>query len=165
MRELSQPGDVIVESNLHGWQWMALCMAATSTSWVHAALVDGNKRLLTVEKEAVEADFDIYLRWGSTRLALVRPPYRDDKQAEAAVRYARSKLGTRYDPSFQDHAGNCNGLVASALAHAGVPVEQKQCWGLKVYAPDCFFKIPGAEVIWLSDRDRAASRYRRYADR
>lgn len=72
LKELSEPGDVIIESNLHGWQWMALSLVATGTSWVHAALVDENKQLLTVHKKVIDADWNIYLEWGSTRLALIR---------------------------------------------------------------------------------------------
>ncbi len=154
IRKLSQPGDVLVESNLHGWQWMALCLATTKTSWVHAALVDENKQILTVHKLAIQTDWNIYLDWGSTRLALIRPPYQNSEQSMAAIEYARSKIGTRYDPSFREHSGNCNGLVASALVHAGLPVEQQLVYGRNVFSPDCFFRIPGAKVVWHSDKDR-----------
>ena len=154
LRELSKPGDVIIESNLHSWQWIALCLATTRTSWVHAALVDENKRLITVDKEVVEADFDIYLRWGSTRLGLIRPPYANAEQAKEAIAFARSKLGRCYDPSFQDHSGNCNGLVGSSLVHAGIAVPQKQLFGKSIYAPDCFFQIANASRVWISDTAR-----------
>jgi len=157
IKKLSRPGDVIIESNLHGWQWIALCTAATGTTWVHGALVDESEKLLTVEKQAIEADFDIYLRWGSTRLALIRPPYKDADQAKIAINHARQHLGTAYDASFQNDAGNCNGLVAGALKHAGVDIKRKQCLGREIYAPDCFEQIPGAEIVWLSDRDRHSS--------
>lgn len=157
LKSLSQPGDIILESNLHGWQWVCLCFFATGTSWVHAAIVDENHRLLTVEREAIETDFDIYLQWGSTRLALLRPPYSDKNQVQQALSFARSKLGTVYDASFTDHSGNCNGLVASSLVHCGIPVAQTRSFGRNVYAPDCFFKIPGVTVVWKSDADRSKS--------
>jgi uncharacterized protein YycO len=154
IRHLSQPGDILVESNLHGWQWMALSLATTQTSWVHAALVDENKQILTVHKLAIQTDWNIYLDWGSTRLALIRPPYQNTEQSMAAIEYARSKIGTPYDPSFREHSGNCNGLVASALIHAGLPVEQRLVHGRHVFAPDCFFRIQGSEVVWHSDKHR-----------
>lgn len=154
LQSLSLPGDVILESNLHGWQWMALSLATTRTSWVHAALIDENKQILTVHKLAIATDWNIYLEWGSTRLALIRPPYQDEQQAQSAIDYARTKLGTNYDPSFQDHSGNCNGLVATSLAHAGLPVLTCDVYGRKIYSPDCFLKIPGAEIIWISDLHR-----------
>jgi hypothetical protein len=156
LKNLAKPGDVIVESNLHGWQWMALCLATTGTSWVHTALVDENKRLLTVHKSAIETDWSIYDHWGSTRIALLRPSFETAAQAQLAIDYARSKLGTWYDPSFRDHAGNCNGLVASALLAAGLPVRTRKCFGREVYPADCFFALPAVEVIWLSDIDRRA---------
>jgi hypothetical protein len=154
LRELCRPGDVIVEANLHSWQWIALACALTRSSWVHAALVDENLRLLTVNKVVVETDFDIYLGWKSTRLALVRPPYKDDAQAQKAIDYARGKIGTLYDPDFQDQAGNCTGLVATALIDAGIPVSAIQTIGKKVYAADSFFKIPGAKIVWSTDKNR-----------
>lgn len=158
LKDLSRPGDVIVESNLHAFQWIAVCLAATHTPWVHAALVDENRRLLTVVKETTEAEFDIYLEWGSTRLALIRPNYSSDVQIRDAIRFARSKVGCRYDPSFQDSTGNCNGLVASSLQHAGIEIPHKQVLGRRVYAPDCFFRIPGARMVWLSDTHRKLRR-------
>jgi len=154
IRQLSRPGDILVESNLHGWQWMALSLACTQTSWVHAALIDEKKRILTVHKLAIETDWNIYLEWGSTRLALIRPPYKNDDQTQNAIDYARGKLGTLYDPSFREHAGNCNGLVASSLVNAGIPVAERRIYGRTIFTPDCFFKIPGAKVIWHSDKNR-----------
>ena len=154
IRELSRPGDILIESNLHGWQWMALSLVTTQTSWVHAALVDENKQILTVHKLAIQTDWNIYLDWGSTRLALIRPPYQNSEQSNAAIEYARSKIGTLYDPSFREHSGNCNGLVASALIHAGLPVEERRVYGRGIFSPDCFFKIPGAKVVWHSDKNR-----------
>ncbi|MBX9949326.1 MAG: hypothetical protein K2Y39_09185 [Candidatus Obscuribacterales bacterium] len=154
IRRLSLPGDILVESNLHGWQWMALSLAATQTAWVHAALIDEKKRILTVHKSAIETDWNIYRDWGSTRLALIRPPYKNDEQRRIAIDYARGKLGTLYDPSFREHAGNCNGLVASSLTSAGIPVAERRVYGRNIFTPDCFFKIPGATVIWHSDKHR-----------
>lgn len=154
IKQLSQPGDVIIESNLHGWQWMALSLVVTGTSWVHAALVDENKRLLTVHKKVIEANWDIYLDWGSTRLALIRPPYQSIEQAQTAIDFARSKLGAKYDPSFTEQTGNCNGLVASALAHSGIDVQVKKCYGRQIFPADSFIKIIGARTVWSSDYSR-----------
>ena len=136
---------------------MALSLATTQTSWVHAGLVDENKQILTVHKTAITADWKIYLEWGSTRMSLIRPPYQDEQQAKTAIDFARTKLGTRYDPSFREHAGNCNGLVASSLVHAGLPVSTKCVYGRDVYSPDCFFKIPGAKIIWHSNLHRSSN--------
>jgi hypothetical protein len=154
LKSLSKPGDIVVESNLHGFQWIALSLLTTQTSWVHASLVDDRNRLLTVEKEVIETDFDIFLRWGSTRLGLIRPNYGSEKQVQDALAFARSHIGRRYDASFQDTVGNCSGLVASSLRHAGLSVPQKRVLGRDIYAPDCFFQIPDAKVVWLRKTHR-----------
>lgn len=147
IKNLSRPGDILIESNLHGWQWIALCLATTGTSWVHAAIVAEDGNLITVEKEAIRTSFDIYLRWGSTRLALLRPDYESAEQINKVLTYAASKLGTSYDPSFNDPAGNCNGLVASSLLHGGLTVPTKKFLGKKIFAPDSFLHIDGIKVI------------------
>lgn len=154
LRSLARPGDVLVESNLHGWQWVALSLFATQTSWVHAAIVDHDYSLITVHGKATKLDWSIYHQWGSTRLALIRPPYTGNDQITDVLAYAGSKLGTAYDPSFREHAGSCNGLVGSALAQAGVPVKMRRCYGRDIYAANSFFAIPGAEVVWHSDTGR-----------
>lgn len=142
MSEQAEPGDVVIESNLHGWQWMALCLATTGTSWVHAALVDENRRLITVHKQVIETGWDIYLEWGSTRMALLRPPYASKEQRQSAIDFARSKVGTQYDATFRNHEGNCNGLVATALQQADIEVSPRRCFGRQVYPGDCFLHIP-----------------------
>lgn len=149
LKSIARPGDVVVESNLHGWQWMLLSKFVTGTSWVHAALVDEHLELLTVHQVARKADWDIYMEWGSTRIALLRPPYSSQECLMTAIEFARSKIGTAYDPSFRDHSGNCNGLVGSALAAGGVGVATKKCVQRPLYTPDCFFSIPGVEVIYF----------------
>jgi len=151
LKGLARPGDIVVESNLHGWQWMVLSFVSTGTTWVHAAIVDSNRQLLTVHKACIEADWNIYLDWGSTRMALLRPRYKDVNQVERAIAAARKHLGVDYDPTFQRHAGNCNGLVASSLKEAGIEVKTTRCFGRDLYAPDCFFHIPDVSVIWTSD--------------
>jgi hypothetical protein len=157
LKSLALPGDVLVESNLHGWQWVALSLFATQTSWVHAAIVDHDYSLITVHGKATKLDWSIYQQWGSTRLALIRPPYTGSDQIDDVLAYASSKLGTGYDPSFREHAGSCNGLVGSALTEAGVPVKMRRCYGRDIYAADSFFAIPGAEVVWHSDSGRTKS--------
>jgi len=154
IKQLAEPGDVIVEANLHGWQWIALCSLTVGSSWVHAALVDGNKRLITVEREVINTDFDIYLKWASTRLAIIRPAYENGAQINRAISYAASQIGVKYDPSFKNPIGNCNGLVGSALSSAGVPVKTTQFFGTAVYSAGAFFDIPGASVVWNSDLHR-----------
>ncbi|HNB21194.1 MAG TPA: hypothetical protein PKZ32_02180, partial [Candidatus Melainabacteria bacterium] len=81
-------------------------------------------------------------------------PYKNQEQSQMAIDFIRGKLGTLYDPSFREHAGNCNGLVASALLHSGIDVEERTVCGRRLFTPDCFFKIPGAAVVWHSDKNR-----------
>lgn len=152
IRSLSRPGDVIVEANMHFWQWEALCKLATGSSWVHTALIDESKDILTVDQKVVRAPMTVYLKWRSTRLALVRPPYKSSGDAEKAIQWAQSKLGTPYDPSFANPAGSCTGLVGRALEEGGVKVQRKHVLGGWVYGANSFLEIPGARILWRSDR-------------
>jgi hypothetical protein len=86
----------------------------------------------------------------STRLAVIRPPYKDPKQIQAVLAAAQAEIGNPYDPSFQKPTGNCTGLVGECLKRAGISVQQINTFGHTIYAPSAFFEIPGGKVVWLS---------------
>jgi len=150
MAWLARPGDVVVESNIHYWQWVGLSKLTTGSTWVHTSLVDERRQLLTVDNSVVDVPLSIFLKWESTRLALVRPPYAGPGAVRRAIGYARSKLGTPYDPSFHDPSGSCTGLVATALAAGGISVPKTTVFGHDIYAAASFFAIPGARVLWAT---------------
>ncbi len=150
MKRLALPGDVIVESNMHYWQWVALSRITTGSSWVHTSIVDYDGKLLTMDTTDVKVPFSIFLKWESTRLALVRPKYSSEHSRRRGIDWARSKLGTRYDPSFKNPAGSCTGLVGTALRYSEINVAQTTVSGRRIYAADAFFHMPGSLVIWTS---------------
>ncbi len=154
LQELVEPGDIIVEANLHSWQWIALCTSTLGSSWVHTALVDDEKKLLTMDGVAVQTDFSIFKKWSSTRLAIIRPPYRDKKQRHTVIASVKKHLGSAYDHTFVNPNGYCNGLVGAALNAVGIPVKTVRTWGKDVYSAHNFFKIPNAIVVWNSDHHR-----------
>lgn len=154
LKSRARPGDVIVESNMHYWQWVALCRLATGSSWVHASLVDDQGSLLTVSGKAVQLPVTVFLSWRSTRLALVRPPYKDSEAVAMAIQYARSRLNTPYDPSFRDPAGSCTGLVGEALARGGVDVPRMHPLNYTVYGASSFLTASGFRIIWRTDDQR-----------
>jgi hypothetical protein len=145
---LAEPGDVIVESNMHFPQWVALSYVFTGTTWVHASLVDDRKNLITETGKVVELPINIYRTWRSTSVALVRPNYTNRREVAGAIAYAKSKEDTPYDPSFKNPNASCTGLVGQALGSAGIAVPHKVIFGRRVYPADSFFKIPGARVLW-----------------
>ncbi|HEY9871125.1 MAG TPA: hypothetical protein V6D08_18305 [Candidatus Obscuribacterales bacterium] len=158
LKRVVQPGDVIVERNLHSFHWMLLCLAGTGSSWVHAAIVDEDGKIVNMMVIVRKLDITSYLDKQSTDMVLVRPPYKDDASVVRALRYAKSKLGTPFDPSFDNQAGNCTGLIAGALKAGGVQVRSRPIFllGKTVYPAAEFLRIPNARVIWRS-RDRRAS--------
>jgi len=147
---VSKPGDVIIETNWHYWQWVTLCRICTGSTWVHASLVDERGRLLTVAGSVKNLPMDIYLQWRSTRLAVIRPPYANHEAAQKAISHARSKLGHAYDPSFNDQDGNCTGLVADSLHAAGIEVPSITKLGHRIFPASAFFRIRNAQVVWTS---------------
>jgi len=151
MQSLARPGDVILETNMHYWQWVSLSEVFTGSSWVHSSLVDANGELLTVAGKVQELPISIYLKWRSTRIALVRPSYAGQQQIRRALAYGRSELGIPYDPSFYNANASCTGLVAESLKHAGIDVPSTTILGRKIYAARSFFCLPGARLIWTSD--------------
>jgi hypothetical protein len=158
LKRVVQPGDVIVERNLHSFHWMLLCLAGTGSSWVHAAIVDEDGKIVNMMVTVRKLDVSSYLHKQSTDMVLVRPPYRDSESVRQALNYAKSKLGTPFDPSFENQAGNCTGLIAGALESGGVHVRSRPIFllGKTVYPAAEFLKIPNARVIWRSRDGRAS---------
>lgn len=152
LEAVAQPGDVVVERNLHSWHWMLFCWASTGSTWVHAAIVDQRKKLINMFITVQEQDFSTYLEKQSTRVVLLRPPYRDEASKQRALRYARSKLGTQFDPYFNDRAGSCVGLIGASLEEGGVPVQRRRAFGFLKYVDGAvnLFNIPGIKKIWDS---------------
>ena len=151
VKELARPGDVLVEANMHYWQWVLLSAAGTGSTWVHTALVDDKGGLLSMNKEIKEMPITIYLDWHSTQLALVRPPYKNPESTARAIAYARSQIGIPFDPQFRIPSASCTGLVGESLKRADVPVPATERFGHTYYGAASFFQIPGAKVIWRSD--------------
>lgn len=151
MASLAKPGDVIVETNMHYWQWVTLSAVNTGSSWVHTSLVDDNGKMITVDKAVNELPFSKYLDWHSTRMTLVRPLYKSDAQIKRAIEYGRSKIGTAYDPAFKNPNASCTGIVGESLRNAGLEVKQRDTFGTRIYGASSFVDMPGAKVIWTSD--------------
>jgi len=154
LQGLIQPGDIIVEANLHSWQWIALCTTTLGSSWVHTALVDDQNKLLTMDGVAVQTDFAIFKKWTSTRLAIIRPPYKDAEQRHKVIASVKKHLGAAYDHTFVNPNGYCNGLIGAALNSVGIPVQTVRTFGKNIYSAHNFFKIPNAVVVWNSDLHR-----------
>jgi hypothetical protein len=149
---LAKPGDVIVESNMHFAQWVALSYVFTGTTWVHASLVDDRKNVISETGKVVELPINIYRTWHSTKIALVRPKYTDRRQIARAIAYAKSKEDTPYDPSFKNPNASCTGLVGQALGTVGMAVPYRTIFGRRIYPADSFFNLPGAKVLWCNSQ-------------
>ncbi len=147
---LARPGDIVVESNLHYWQWVALSQITTGSTWVHTSIVNYDGKLLTMDSSDVKVPFKIFLKWNSTRLALVRPTYSSNAARARALTWARSQLGTPYDPSFKNPAGSCTGLVGTALQKGGISISQTVVSGHRIYSAEAFLHAPGSRIIWTS---------------
>jgi hypothetical protein len=154
MSSLAKPGDIIVESNMHFWQWVALCEVFTHTTWVHASLVDDCHDMITMEGTVKELPLSAYERWHSTRVALIRPTYKSPAQVEATITYARKQISTPYDPSFRNLNASCTGVVAEALRSGGIQVTPIELFGRRIFPADAFFHIGGAHVLWSSNQAR-----------
>ena len=148
---LAKPGDVIVESNAHCWQWVAVSYVFTGSTWVHASLVTEPGRMVTMEGKIIDLPLSEYVRWRSTRLAVVRPPYVSSGQMRSAIQYASSQKGLVYDPLFENVNGSCTGIVGEALTRVGVPVEQERILGHRIFPARAFFHIPGARIIYNTE--------------
>jgi hypothetical protein len=123
----------------------------TGSSWVHAAIVDDQKQLITMEGKVTILPISVYRSWRSTRVALIRPPYATAQAMQKAIAHARQQDGIAYDPSFRNPDASCTGVIAESLRCAGLVVSYRNILNRHIYGADAFFKIPGVHVIWSSD--------------
>lgn len=152
LKNIAKPGDVIIESNLHYWQWVALSYLTTGTTWVHASLVSHDGKILTVAGKVVELPIDVYCKWRSTKVAVIRPRYSNVRDLEDAIGYAKAQLQTPYDPTFKNANASCTGLVGEALTQENLPVHYKMILGRRIYPANAFFHLPGARLLWSNSR-------------
>jgi hypothetical protein len=150
MAQTIEPGDVIIERNLHSAHWMLFCKAATGSTWVHASIVDYDKKLINMFKVVRKEDLGTYLEKASTNIVVVRPPYAGDVERARALAFARSQLGVEFDPSFKTRAGNCVGLIGASLEAGGVHVNPRPAFGFlrPVDTASNILRTEGMKVVW-----------------
>jgi hypothetical protein len=149
---IAEPGDIVVERNWHSWHWMLFCKASTGSSWVHTALVERPGTIITMSHTVKAQPFSTYLEKQSTDLVLLRPNYPNAVARQRTLTYARSKIGTPFDPDFENPAGSCAGLVGAALKEGGITVPMRKAFGFSknVYAAVDFLGIENSKVIWTN---------------
>lgn len=161
LKEIARPGDIIVERNIHSWQWMLLSQFFTGSNWVHVAVVDENKDIINMAKTVKREDLSTYLQKQSTDMRLVRPPYRSDADIAKVLKFARSKIGTKFDPDFQEQSANCTGLIASSLKAGGIEIPSRQAPLFKrtIYSAEDILNMRGGRLVWsLHDHTTHATR-------
>lgn len=149
-----QPGDVLLETDLAYPGWERMEHYTLRSNYTHAAIYEGEGKFLeaTTPGGVMRTDLDEYLH-GPIKVAVIRPPYQDPDDVKAALNYARSQLGKEYDSSFDasdDSQIYCAELVRNALASTPHPIAtpERKFFGRQAVAPDAFFKIEGAKVVY-----------------
>ena len=159
--EQLKPGDIIM-TNSDLWMDFEIPLKLTGArgDWTHTAVYDGKGKTIEAlaSQGVVERPVE-ELIGENHHVRIMRPKYAEG-EADKAIDYARSKLGTAYDFKFSDSDEKiyCIELTQKALSHAAprIPLQSdKLFWGKfgpNVVTPETFNQAAAAsddlEVVY-----------------
>lgn len=146
---IARPGDVVVESNLHYWQWVALSRITTGSTWVHTSIVNYDGKLLTMDASDVKVSFKIFLEWKHT-VGTGKTDLQLERCSRTCLDMGPFAVGYTIRSSFKNPAGSCTGLVGTALQKGGISISQTVVSGHRIYSAEAFLHAPGSRIIWIS---------------
>jgi len=153
VKSLLQPGDIILQKNEGAIIMQAMSKVVTGSDFVHAALYEGDGKMLeSVVRGVREASVDEYLQ-GDNSVQIVRPHYESEADLQAAIEFAKEQKGKPYNMLFDDRTKEsyyCTQLVREAFQAMPHPIEVSvsDFMGKHIVGAGAFQKIPDAEVIY-----------------
>jgi len=155
IRASLQPGDVLLETNDEYPGWQVNAKLFLKSDWVHAALYVGNDKIIdsTTERNGV-AETTLKNFSNCHHLAVIRPSYKSEADRQAALQYARDKIGTPYD--FDWNLSNntlyCTEFVANALAAGPNPIkiDTMKAVGQEMVSPRAFLENSELKTVWTT---------------
>lgn len=155
--DVLKPGDVILETEdaYPISQWTEKMMLGTN--YTHTAIYEGNGYIIESIKDGVKrTHLDHYFN-RECHLAVIRPPYKSNKDVKASIDYARNQIGKLYNTRFNlkdDSRHYCHELVKWTLESIPHPIKVPtiKAFGLigKVISAKSFIKIDGAKIVYSS---------------
>lgn len=126
IKEILQPGDLLLETNNQypGWQFAA--RLTVGGDWVHSAMYVGNGFVVDIGTKPVVAmiELDEFLK--TTDVAIYRPLYVTLEDRRAAIAFVFDNLGMPFNTTF-DHRDQgsfyCTQLIARALHAMPNPID------------------------------------------
>lgn len=172
MLTVMKPGDIIIETDNSYPGWQFLEKAVFNSDYTHAAIYEGDGKFL----EATSGNADgIGVKRNELRefltgrqsVEIIRPPYKSEADATAALDHSRSQLGKPYDGDFDMKDGNaiyCAELVYNALQAMPNPIEAPtvKFAGKEAVGPNAFKQIPGAQVVYSTGSSFLKNRISHY---
>jgi len=153
VKSMLQPGDIILQKDERAIIMQAMSKVVTGSDFVHAALYEGNGKMLeSVVTGVREANIDEYLQ-GENSVQIVRPHYESEADRQAAIDFAREQKGKPYNMLFDEKTHEsyyCTQLVREAfqaMPHS-IEVPVSDFMGKHIVGAGAFQKIPDAEVIY-----------------
>jgi uncharacterized protein YycO len=153
VKSLLKPGDIILQKNEGAIIMQAMSKVVTGSDFVHAALYEGDGKMLeSVVRGVREASVDEYLR-GENSVQIVRPHYESEADLQAAIEFAKEQKGKPYNMLFDDRTKEsyyCTQLVREAFQAMPHPIEVhvSDFMGKHIVGAGAFQNIPDAEVIY-----------------
>ena len=152
-----QPGDIILANNDNYPSWEIFEHIVGGGDYTHSAIYEGDGNFIEASASARtnggvgRTKLSDYIK-GRMNFQIIRPPYESKEDIAAALNYADSQIGKKYDMAFKydDNEIYCSELVAKALKSMPNEIHTPtfQFAGREAVLPDDFRKLEGAQVVY-----------------
>jgi hypothetical protein len=143
VRSLVKPGDILVDSNDAFPGWQLLSKVFLRSEWVHMALYVGDGIVLDAGHKSHVAEISLERFLRTSHLAILRPHYSGDDDAQNVIACAKKYLGKPYNRALNLASTDdvyCTQLMREALMQMENPIEVRSTnvLGRHIVSPDAF---------------------------
>jgi uncharacterized protein YycO len=165
-----QPGDILVDSNDSFPGWQLLSKIFLGSNWVHMGIYIGDGKVIDAGRETHVAEISLNRFLRTSRVAVLRPHYREQADVDAALARARDFLGRPYNRALNPASTTdvyCTQMLREVLQSMPHPihVNSMNVLGRHIVSPDAFvyndsitmvLRTPLSDVVIAELVDQAA---------
>jgi hypothetical protein len=122
IKELLQPGDILLESNSAYPLWQLAARFALGSAWMHGAMYVGQGMVVDAGTHPAVAQFPLDEFLKTTAIAVFRPRYATEEDAAQAIEFVQKCIGRPFNINF-DHDCTCSFYCTQLISRAlsGMP--------------------------------------------
>lgn len=157
-----QPGDILVDSNDAFPGWQILSKIFLGSEWVHMGFYLGDGIVIDAGLKAHVSEITLARFLRTSRVAVLRPHYKDDEDVERVIACVRTFLGKRYNSALDLASVDdvyCTQMMREVLKTMENPIEVRttNVLGRNIVSPDAFIDNERITVVFKTHLSGAVS--------